>query len=162
MNVFSYSHCVTNVPKSQPSDHPTRTSLQCGSVCARREHKVVQEYARILEVNWRKPIQDSELSLMTRSWSDCHPKWKCHHRHAVLWLELLHSHWSCTVGRSISALGWTWWWTWVPRLFRYCDRVCGPHWLEAGMWTPIRAPSPIVFTSTFGYFFWPSLFCYTW
>lgn len=42
---------VTNVPKSHSPDYPTRIGLECGSIGARREHMLAQEYARILDLN---------------------------------------------------------------------------------------------------------------
>lgn len=163
MNIFAHIQWVTNVPKSQSTDYPTRIRLECGSVGSGREHILAQEYARILDLHWSIHNQDTELlSFMKQSWLTCHPQWKCHHRHNILWLELLHSFLSCSLGGTVSAFGWTWRRRWVPKLFRYCGRVCGLHSQEAGMWTPIRAHSPTASTSTFGYFSWPSPFCCTW
>lgn len=160
MNVFSYIQWVTNVPKSHSPDYPTRIRLEC--VIA-GEYVLAQEYARTFDLNWSIHIQDTELlSLMKRSWLTCHPQWKCQHKHKILWLALLQSFLSYSLGESISAFGWTWKWKWVPKLFRYCGRVCGRHSQEAGMWTPIRARFPTASTSTFGYFSWPSPFCCIW
>lgn len=51
MNVLSYSQRVTNVPKSHSPVYSTRIRLQCGSISARREHTLAQEYARTLELH---------------------------------------------------------------------------------------------------------------
>lgn len=163
MNGFSYIRWVTNVPKSHSPVYPTRIRLECGNVSARGEHMLVQEYARTLDLNWSIHIQNTELlPLMKQSWLACHLQWKCHHSYKILWLELLLSFLSYSFGGSISTFGWTWRWKWVPKLCRYCGRVCGPRSLEGGMWIPIRARSPTAFISTFGYFSWPSLFCCIW
>lgn len=163
MNVFSNIHLVTNVPKSHSPDCPTRIRIERSYVGARREHILAQEYARTLDLDWKIHIGDTELfSLMKQTWLTCDPKWKCHHRHEILWLELRHSFLSYSLEGNVSAFGWTWRRKWVPKLFRYCGRVCGLHSQEAGMWTPIRARSPTASTSTFGYFSWPSPFCCIW
>lgn len=160
MNVFLYIQRVTNVPKSHSPDYQTRIRLECGNIGAGREHRPAQEYARTLEIHWSIHIQDLErLSLMKQSWVTCHPQWKCHHRHKILWL---YSFLSYSLGRSISAIRRTWRWRWVPRLFRYWGRACGLRSPEAGTWTLIRARSPTASTSTCGYSSWPSPSCCTW
>lgn len=116
-----------------------------------------------LDLCWKRHIEDTDLfSLMSPARLTCDPKWKCHHKHKILWLKLRHSSLSYIPERSIAASGWTWRRKWVPKLSRYCGRACGLLSLEAGMWTPIRAHSPTASTSTFGFFSWPSPSCCIW
>lgn len=42
---------------------------------------------------------------MNQTWLTCDPKWKCHHKHKILWLELQHSFLSSSPKQSLSALG---------------------------------------------------------
>lgn len=162
MNVISHLPWFANVPKSHSPDYSTRIMFKCSCLPAVQEHILEQECAQILDLYWSIHIQDTELfSLMKQSWLTSHPQWKCHHRRKTLWLKL-HSFLSYSIGGSILASGSTWWWTWVPKLFRYCDRVCGLPLLEVGMWIPTRAPSPTASISTYGYSSWPSPFCCTW
>lgn len=159
MNVFSNIHLVAHVPKSHSPDCPTRI----GYADAGRERIFAQEYARTLDLYWKIHIGDTDLfSLMSQPWLTCDPKWKCHHKHKILWLKLQHSFQSYSPEQSLSAFGWTWRRKWVRKLSRYCGRGCGLHSQEAGMWTPIRAHSPIASTSTCGSFSWPSPSCCIW
>lgn len=98
MNIFAHIQWVTNVPKSHSPDYPTRIRLECGNVGSGSEHILAQGYARILDHSWSIHIQDTELlSFMKQSWLTCHPQWKCHHRHSIVWLELPHFFWAAAL-----------------------------------------------------------------